>query len=426
MPNITKVKAREILDSRGNPTVEVDILTKDSFARAAVPSGASTGIHEALELRDGGKRFKGKGVQKAIKNIDAFIAPKIKDMDCREQKELDWVMLKLDRTKNKSNLGANAILAVSMAACKAGAFSKGIPLYEHIGSLIKNKKFILPVPAMNVINGGQHAGNKLDIQEYMIMPVGAKSFSEAMQMGAETYHTLKEIIKKKYGKEAVNVGDEGGFAPPLKKSDEPVQLILKAVEEAGYSGKIKLGLDCAASNFYDKKQKLYLIDGNKYHPMGLVDYYKEMAKKYPIISIEDPFEEDDWKNFYVLAEEIGKNVQIVGDDLLVTNAERIKKAINLQACTALLLKVNQIGSITEAIDACQLAREHGWNVMVSHRSGETEDTFIADLAVGLATGQIKSGAPCRGERTAKYNQLLRIEEELGSKAKYAGADFRKL
>ncbi len=426
MSNIRKVTAREILDSRGNPTVEVDILTEDSFARAAVPSGASTGIHEALELRDGGKRYKGKGVKRAIKNIDAWIAPKIYDFDCKKQKQLDWLMLKLDGTKNKSNFGANAILAVSMAACKAAALSRGVPLYEYIGSLINNKNFVLPVPSMNVINGGEHAGNELDIQEYMILPTEAKSFSEAVQMCVETYQTLRKIIEKKYGKEAINVGDEGGFAPPLKKSKEPIELILKAIREAGYSGKIKLGLDCAASSFYNKKKNVYVLEGKKFHPMGLIDYYKELVKKYPVASIEDPFEEDDWENFFVLTKEIGKEVQIVGDDLLVTNVERIKRAIDLQACTALLLKLNQIGTVTEAIDACQLARKHGWNVMVSHRSGETEDTFIADLVVGLGTGQIKSGAPCRSERTAKYNELLRIEEELGKKAEYAGKNFRKL
>lgn len=424
MSSITDIKAREILDSRGNPTVEVDLTAKAAFARAAVPSGASTGIHEALELRDGGKRYMGKGVQKAVKNVNLFIAPKLKDMDCTKQREIDWVMLKLDNTKNKENLGANAILAVSMAVCKAGAISKNQKLYDYIASLIDNKKLVLPVPSMNVINGGQHAGNKLDIQEYMILPTGAKSFTEAMQMGAETYHTLKDIIKKKYGKEAINVGDEGGFAPPLTKPEEPIELILKAIEQAGYSGKINLGMDCAASNFYNKEEKVYTLEGGKMHPMALVDYYRSMTKKYPLISIEDPFDEDDWENYFVLTKEIGKKVQIIGDDLLVTNVERIKKAIELKACNCVLLKVNQIGSVTEAIDARMLAKQAGMGVMVSHRSGETEDTFIADLVVGLATGQIKSGAPCRTERTAKYNQLMRIEEELGKKAIYAGKEFR--
>jgi len=416
---IKSVKAREILDSRGNPTVEVDFGIPKGVARAAVPSGASTGVHEALELRDGGKRFLGKGVLKAVGNVNKVISKNLVGTNLN-QWQIDRCMIKLDSTKNKSKLGANAILGVSIAACKAGALQKGEPIYEHIGSLVGNKNFLLPVPSMNVINGGAHAGNKLDIQEYMILPTGAKSFSQAVQMGTETYHILKNILKKKYGKGAINVGDEGGFAPPLTSMEEPLNLILNAIEEAGYKGRIKLGLDCAASNFYEKKSNKYLLEGNKYEPLALVDKYKELVKKYPIVSIEDPFDEEDFKNFFVLNQEIGKSVQIVGDDLLVTNIERIKQAIDLKACNALLLKLNQIGTVTEAIEAAQLAKKYKWNVMVSHRSGETEDAFIADLAVGLSTGQIKSGAPCRTERTAKYNQLMRIEEELGSKAKYKG------
>lgn len=421
---IKAIKAREILDSRGNPTIEVDLKTQKGIVRAAVPSGVSTGVYEALELRDGGKRYCGKGVQKAVDNVNKIISKKLINKKIN-QKEIDKLMIKLDKTKNKSKLGANAILAVSMAVCKAGALEKKTPLYKYIGSLIKNKKFTLPVPSMNIIEGGAHAGNRLDIQEFMILPVGAKSFRQAMQMGAESYHALKDILKKKYGKNAINVGDEGGFAPPLGKTKEALDLISIAIRSAGYSGKIKIGLDCAASGFYDAKKKKYILEGKAVEPMDLVDAYKRLAREYPIVSIEDPFHEEDFENFYVLTKEIGKKVQIVGDDLLVTNTERIKKAIDLEACNALLLKVNQIGTVTEAIEAAQLARKYRWSVMVSHRGGETEDGFIADLVVGLAAKQIKSGAPCRAERTAKYNQLLRIEEELGSSAKYAGVNFRK-
>jgi len=412
---IKSIRAREILDSRGNPTIEVDIVTDAGLSRAAVPSGASTGKYEALELRDGGSRYLGKGVLNAIKNVNEIISKKIVGMDVEKQNDIDNVMIELDGTENKSKLGANAILAVSMAACKAGAVACGMKLYEYIAKICGNKKLLLPIPSMNIINGGAHAGNDLDIQEYMILPIGAKSFREAIQICSETYHTLKNILKEKYGKNAVNVGDEGGFAPPLEEIEEPIELILKAINELGYNEKIKLGLDSAASEFF--KDDKYYIENKALTGDELIEIYKNLVEKYPIISLEDPFAQDDFDSYAKLVQELPA-IQIVGDDLLVTNVRRIEMAIEKNACNALLLKVNQIGTVTEAIDAAKLAFASNWNVMVSHRSGETEDTFIADFVVGLGSGQIKSGAPCRGERTAKYNQLLRIEEELGKKAKY--------
>ena len=421
---IKAIKAREVLDSRGNPTVEVDLCVEKGMVRAMVPSGASTGIHEALELRDNDeKRYLGKGVLKAVDNVNKCIAPKLIGKDCTKQKEIDDIMIKLDGTQNKEKLGANTILAVSMAVCKAGALSKGVPLYKHIAELAGVTEFVMPVPSMNVINGGTHAGNMLDIQEYMILPVGAPSFREAMRMGAEVYHHLKKIIKTRYGIDAINVGDEGGFAPPLNKMEEPIILLQEAIQQAGYTDKVKIGLDSAASEFF--KMEHYNLEGKKLTGKELVDKYVDLCNKYPIISYEDPFDQEDFETYGELTERIGENVQIVGDDLLVTNVKRIQKAIEMKACNALLLKVNQIGSITESIDACKLAQQNGWGVMVSHRSGETEDSFIADLVVGLKTGQIKSGAPCRSERLAKYNQLMRIEEELGDKARYAGENFKK-
>ena len=420
---IKSVNAREILDSRGNPTVEVDVITEAGLARAAVPSGASTGIYEALELRDKGKRYLGKGVLKAVENVNQKIAPTLKGKEPVEQGKIDDALVMLDGTDNKSNLGANAILGVSMAVCKSGALEKGIPLYKHIANIAGINEFVMPVPSFNVINGGQHAGNKLDFQEFMILPTGAKNFKEALRMGAETYHYLKEIIKNKHGIDAVNVGDEGGFAPPVANPEEAVKLLIEAIKKAGYTGKIKIGIDVAASEFY--KNGKYVLNGKNTTIDKLIELYKSLVKKYPIISIEDPFDQDDWNAYSKLTKAIGKDVQIVGDDLLVTNCERIQKAVHRDACNALLLKVNQIGSITEAMEAAKLAQDNGWGVMVSHRSGETCDSFIADLAVGLKTGQIKTGAPCRSERLAKNNQLLRIEEELGNKAKYAGNSFRR-
>ena len=428
MSKIKEVLAREILDSRGNPTVEAQVKTSDGVFMAEVPSGASTGVHEALELRDGDKsRFQGKGVLKAVANANKIIAKKLIGKDARDQEKIDNLMIKIDGTPNKSKLGANAILAVSMAVCKAGAGAKKVPLYKHIADMAGTKKFIMPVPAFNVINGGKHAENKLAMQEFMILPVGAKSFREALRMGSEVYHHLKKLIEEKYGKAAANVGDEGGFAPNLEHGREALELLTGAIKKAGYTGKIKIGMDVAASEFYkDGKYNLGFKDPGKDEILTgeeLMSRFDEFIRDYPIVTIEDPFEQDDWENWARMTGRVG--VQIVGDDLLVTNPKRIIFGISRKACNALLLKVNQIGSVTEAIQACLLAKQAGWGVMVSHRSGETSDTFIADLVVGLGTGQIKSGAPCRGERTAKYNQLLRIEEELGNKCTYAGKNFRK-
>eukprot|EP01123_Difflugia_compressa_P006545 TRINITY_DN18811_c0_g1_i1.p1 TRINITY_DN18811_c0_g1~~TRINITY_DN18811_c0_g1_i1.p1 ORF type:complete len:438 (-),score=112.45 TRINITY_DN18811_c0_g1_i1:128-1441(-) len=433
--SILKVHARQIFDSRGNPTVEVDVITEKGLFRAAVPSGASTGIYEALELRDGDKaNYMGKGVSKAVANVNNIIAPAVVGKDPIKQNEIDTIMLKLDGTDNKDKLGANAILGVSMAVCKAGAAHSGVPLYQHIARLAgkNDTDFILPVPAFNVINGGSHAGNKLAMQEFMILPVGATSFTEAMKMGSEVYHNLKSVITKKYGQDAVNVGDEGGFAPNIQSNAEGLHLVKDAIAQAGYTGKVKIGMDIAASEFYKGESK-YDLDFKTKNNDGsqvissdaLGNLYKQFLTDFPLVSFEDIFDQDDWSAWSKLTDEIGKQVQIVGDDLLVTNPKRIKEAITKKACNALLLKVNQIGSVTEAITACNDAQAAGWGVMVSHRSGETEDSFIADLVVGLKTGQIKTGAPCRSERLAKYNQLLRIEEELGPKGKFAGEHFRQ-
>ena len=372
------------------------------------------------------------GVLKAVENVNTKIGPALIDakIPVVDQKAVDEFMIKLDGTKNKSELGANAILGVSLAVAKAGAGEKGVPLYVHLADLAGSKKpFVLPVPAFNVINGGSHAGNKLAMQEFMILPTGAKSFSEAMKMGSEVYHTLKGVIKAKYGQDATNVGDEGGFAPNIQDNKEGLELLVTAIEKAGYTGKIKIGMDCAASEFYkDGKYDLDFKNPNSDPATYLTgeqlsDLYKSFSEKYPIVSIEDAFDQDDWDNWAHL--ENTSDYQLVGDDLLVTNPERIATAIEKKACNALLLKVNQIGSLTESIQAAKDSQAAGWGVMVSHRSGETEDTTIADLVVGLRTGQIKTGAPCRSERLAKYNQLLRIEEELGDNAVYAGENFRK-
>ncbi|MBW3023050.1 phosphopyruvate hydratase [Candidatus Woesearchaeota archaeon] len=412
---ITGVLGREVLDSRGNPTVECEIKTSKGVFSAIVPSGASTGVHEALELRDGGKRYLGKGVLKAVKNVNGKIAKKIIGKDFREQKELDETLIHLDGKPNKKKLGANAILAVSMACCRAFAAQQNMEPYEYIAEIVNNKKLTLPVPSFNIINGGKHAGNDLEIQEYMIFPNKAKSFKEALQIGSEVYHILKEKIAEKYGKAATGVGDEGGFAPKVKDIEEPLILIESALKSSGYSKKVKINIDCAASEF--SKNGKYYLEGMEYSGQDLLERYYELVQKYPIFSIEDPFAEDDFTNFAAATKKL-KGIQIVGDDLLVTNPQRIQKATVLQACNALLLKVNQIGTVYEALEAAQMAVKNNWNIMVSHRSGETEDTFIADLAVGLGNGQIKSGAPCRGERTAKYNRLLRIEEKLGKNAKF--------
>eukprot|EP00929_Paragymnodinium_shiwhaense_P077286 TRINITY_DN397_c1_g1_i6.p1 TRINITY_DN397_c1_g1~~TRINITY_DN397_c1_g1_i6.p1 ORF type:complete len:516 (+),score=185.18 TRINITY_DN397_c1_g1_i6:3-1550(+) len=438
---IVSVKAREIFDSRGNPTVEVDLCTEAALFRAAVPSGASTGIYEALEMRDDDKkRLLGKGVLKAVTNVNNIIGPKLIGMDVTDQTAIDKLMVEeMDGTKNewgwsKSKLGANAILAVSMAVCRAGAAANEMPLYQYIAKLSGKPvdRFVMPVPSFNVINGGSHAGNRLACQEFMILPVGAASFKEAMQIGAEVYHNLKSCIKKKYGQDACNVGDEGGFAPNVQDNNEALDVLMQAIKQSGHEEKVKIGTDVAASEFYNAETKKYDLDFKnaesgedmKKTASELIDYYKNWMMRYPLVSIEDPFDQDDWPAYKEMMDAMGKDVQIVGDDLLVTNPNRIKKALEVGACNALLLKVNQIGSITEALQAATMSQANGWGVMVSHRSGETEDSFIADLVVGLRTGQIKTGAPCRSERLAKYNQLLRIEEELGPLCTFAGTNFR--
>ena len=418
MPRITKILAREVLDSRGNPTVEVELFSGHVSASAIVPSGASTGRNEALELRDGGKRFLGKGVRKAIENVNRIIAPKIIGYDCEEQNNIDKALLELDGTENKSNLGANAVLGLSIASAKLAAVSKNKHLFEYLNSIFnRTEKFLLPCPQLNVINGGKHAGSKLAIQESMIIPHKAGSFREALMLSAEVYQQLKSMLKNTYGESAINLGDEGGFAPPIESIDKTLEIILGTIEELGYQDCFSLGLDCAASSFF--KNDEYVMEGKKYSPGEMIDFYSELIKKFPILSIEDPFHEEDFSAFAELTRIHGNKIQIVGDDLLATNIRRISRALEEKSCNALLLKVNQIGTLTEAVDAAKVAMENRWNVIVSHRSGETEDTFIADLAVALSCGQIKTGAPARGERTAKYNRLLRIEEILGNKGEYA-------
>ncbi len=405
------VRAREILDSRGNPTVEVEIVTEGGIqGSAAVPSGASTGICEAVELRDGGKRFGGKGVTKAVDVVSKKIQPRIRGMDVRQQKEIDSAMIALDGTKNKAKLGANAILGVSLACARAAAASEGLRLYEHIDG----KASLLPIPFFNVINGGKHAGSQLEFQEFMIAPVGANSFHDALRMGVEVYQTLKAQLQKSYGKAAINVGDEGGFAPPISTPDDALEALVKAIGDAGYSSEVKIGLDVASSTFYNDDK--YTVTGKKYNTGELIEYYRELVAEYPIVSIEDPLQEEDYEGFVEATKLIP--IQIVGDDLFVTNPKRLVRGIEMGACNALLWKVNQIGTLTEALEAAALAMRNKYNVMASHRSGETEDNWVADLSVGIGCGQIKSGAPARGERTAKYNQLLRIEEWLGAKARY--------
>ena len=425
MFEITSINAREVLDSRGNPTVEVDVYTRGGFGRAAVPAGASKGVHEALEIRDGGKRYYGRGVLSAVRNVNEVIAPKLIGMDSRNQLEIDNLMIRLDGTKNKSKLGANAILGVSLAVAKAAADTYKMPLFRYLGGL---KARLLPVPLMNIINGGKHAGNELSIQEFMIVPVGADKFSEALRIGVEVYHGLRSYLKEKYGLSAINVGDEGGFAPPMGETRDALNALVEAIKRAGYSEEsdVVLALDAAATSFYDDEKKTYYIDGKELTSEELLEMYINLTNEYPIKSIEDPFQEEDFESFTELTKRIGNKVQIVGDDLFVTNVERLRRGIEVNAANALLLKVNQIGTLTEAIEAAELAMSSEYNVIVSHRSGETEDTTIAHLAVALNAGQIKTGAPARGERTAKYNELLRIEEYLGSSAKFIGIKvFRK-
>ncbi|KAB2948079.1 MAG: phosphopyruvate hydratase [Candidatus Methanoperedens nitroreducens] len=411
---IDHIHAREILDSRGNPTVEVDVFTEGGFGRASVPSGASTGTNEALELRDKDKRYLGKGVMKAVNNVNTEIREALLGMDVRDQREIDATMLELDGTENKSKLGANAILAVSLSVAHAAADSLGISLYRYLGG---TNAFTLPVPTMNVINGGKHAGNELAIQEFMLQPSGAKTFSEALRMGAETYHTLGAILVKKYGNSAVNVGYEGGYAPPLKNTTDALDALTDAIEEAGYNKKITIGLDSAATEFY--KDGKYKVDGRILSSGELIDFYAELVDTYPILSIEDPFEEESFEDFAKLTKKL-KDTIIIGDDLFVTNVKRLEQGIRMNAGNALLLKVNQIGTLSEAFDAARLAQKNKFKVVVSHRSAETEDTTIADISVAIGAELIKTGAPARSERNAKYNQLLRIEEELGKAGRFVG------
>ena len=418
MTLIEEVIAREILDSRGNPTVEVEVsLSGGARGRAAVPSGASTGEHEAVELRDGGSRYGGKGVRNAVRNVNETIADQLVGWDALDQVGIDEMLIALDGTENKARLGANAILAVSLAVAKAAAEAVGLPLFRYIGGVSAR---VLPVPMMNILNGGKHAVNSTDLQEFMIMPVGAPSFAEALRVGAEVYHSLRKVLAARGY--STNVGDEGGYAPSLASNEEAVEVIMEAIAKAGYTpGKdVMLALDPAASELYDNGVYNLAKEGRRLTGAELVEFYEEWVRKYPIISIEDGLAEDDWDSWVLLHERLGDRVQIVGDDLLVTNVKRVERAIELRACNALLCKLNQIGTLTEAIAAVTMAQRAGWTAIVSHRSGETEDTTISHVAVALNAGQIKTGAPARTDRVAKYNELLRIEEELGETALYAG------
>ena len=424
---IVDVTAREILDSRGNPTVEVDVLLEDgSLGRAAVPSGASTGAFEAVELRDSrAKRYMGKGVLTAVKNVNEIIAPEVLGVEACDQEELDGIMIELDGTANKGKLGANAILGVSMAAARAAAASAEMPLYRYLGGCNAN---ILPVPMMNILNGGKHADNNVDFQEFMIMPIGAKSFPEALRMGVETFHTLKKVLLKKGY--STSVGDEGGFAPSLKSNEEALEVIMDAIKKAGYKpGKdIAIALDPASTEMYDNKTKSYKFfksaPKKKISVDNLVKHWADWVDKYPIISIEDGLAEEDWNGWVKLNKKLGDKCQLVGDDLFVTNTKRLAKGIKLDCANSILIKLNQIGTLTETFEAINMARRAGWTAVISHRSGETEDSFIADLAVATGVGQIKTGSACRTDRICKYNQLLRINEELGSAAQYAGFMFK--
>jgi len=424
MSKIQKIKAREVLDSRGNPTVEVEVTTGDGKFRAMTPSGASAGQHEALELRDGDKsRYMGKGVLKAVENVNKKIAPKITGMDCKFQSTIDNIMLKLDGTENKDKFGANAILPISIAVTKAGAHEKKLPIYMYIGELFGVIPHMLPVPMCNVINGGKHAGQENSIQEHMLMPTGAKNFTEGIRMVSECYHHLAKLLKQKYGAGGVLIGDEGGFAPSkLVNVDDRLDLMLKAVENAGYEGKMHIAMDPASSEFF--YDGIYKIGEKKYSGSEMIDFYVDLSKRYPIVSIEDGLAEDDWENWVELTKKLGTKVQIVGDDLFVTNTKRIDRGIQMGAANSVLIKLNQIGTVTETLNAIKMAHDQGWTAVVSHRSGETEDAFIADLVVGTSAGQIKTGAPARSDRNAKYNQLIRIEEEIGEEAEYPGIDFR--
>ena len=422
MGKIVAVRARQILDSRGNPTVETEIMTDTSVGRASVPSGASKGRLEALELRDGDKRrFHGKGVSKAVSNVNTIIAPRIRGLECSNQRKIDRKMIALDGTRNKSRLGANAILAVSMAAAWASANARLVSLFRQ---LRPSSSYTLPVPMMNVINGGEHAGNDLAIQEFLIEPVGADSCTEAVRMGVEVYQSLKGVLTERYGRGAINVGDEGGFAPPLRKTSDALEAVGASIRAAGYSEKdVRMGIDAASSTFYDQRTGRYVLDGRKLDWSELEDFYCALKDEYHLLTLEDPFEEGSFESFASITRRLGKNTSIIGDDLYVTNVPLIRKGIRAKATNAVLIKLNQIGTVTEttrAIEECQRAK---WEAVVSHRSGETGDPFIAHLATAYGVSFIKTGAPARGERVAKYNELLRIDEELGPKAKFAGKRF---
>ena len=425
MSIILDIKARQILDSRGNPTVEADVLTDNGFmGRAAVPSGASTGKHEAVELRDDKKAYMGKGVTKAVENVNEKIREGLIGVSVFEQNKIDALMLELDGTENKSKLGANAILAVSLAAAKAAAQESSQSLYRYVGGVNANT---LPIPMMNILNGGSHADNKIDFQEFMVMPVGAETFSRGLRMGVEVFHHLKKVLKSKGY--STNVGDEGGFAPEIQSNEEAIETVLQAIESAGYKPgeDLVIAMDAAASEFYNSEEKVYHFhksDGKKLSSEEMADYWKTWVNKYPIVSIEDGMDEDDWKGWKALTEKVGSKCQLVGDDLFVTNVKRLQKGIESQTANAILIKVNQIGSLTETINAVNLAHKNRYNSIMSHRSGETEDTTIADLAVALNCGQIKTGSASRTDRIAKYNQLLRIEEELGKAAFYPGKGYK--
>ena len=422
---IERVISREVLDSRGNPTVQVDLYTRSGFGRFSVPSGASKGHLEALELRDGDRqRYAGLGVQKAVDNVNKILGPKIVGMDSREQAKIDRILIELDGTENKGRLGANAILGVSIAIARASADTAKSPIYR---ALAEGRKPSLPVPLMNIINGGKHAGNDLSFQEFMVIPAGFRTFKEALRCAAEIYHALRLRLEAKYGKSAVNVGDEGGFAPPIESVEEALGQINDAVEEAGYSPgqNVILGTDAAADSFYSQASGKYTVDGKVIDSEELLELYVSLQEKFPLKSIEDPFHDEDFDNFSRITKKLGGKVQIVGDDLFVTNIKRVAQGIRVKAGNALLVKINQIGTLTETIEAVEMARTANFGLVLSHRSGETEDNSIADISVALTTGQIKAGAPARGERTAKYNRLLLIEEELGSSARFYGLEFLK-
>ncbi|NOZ63867.1 MAG: phosphopyruvate hydratase [Caldiserica bacterium] len=421
MSEIVEIWGREILDSRGNPTVEVDVYLEDgSFGRASVPSGASTGEHEALELRDGDKsRYKGKGVLKAVEHVNNIIAPELEGMEATEQKSIDEQLLELDGTESKEKLGANAILGVSLAVARAAAESCGLPLYQYIGGVYAH---LLPIPFLNILNGGQHADNNVDIQEFMIVPAGAPTFKEALRYASEVYHTLKEVLKKKGL--STGVGDEGGFAPNLNSNEEAIKIILQAIEEAGYrpGEDIDIAIDSAASSFYKDGTYILKSEGKTLDYKGMTDYYRHLLNNYPIISIEDGLAEDDWKGWKYLTDKLGARAQLVGDDIFVTNSRILMKGMEEGIANSILIKPNQIGTLTETLQTVTLAKSNGYATVLSHRSGETEDNYLADLAVAFGTGQIKTGAPCRSERNAKYNQLLRIEEELGEAGALPGRE----